>query len=114
MRDQRERLLDILDAIEQVQKYTSRGRAVFETDELVQVWVVHHLQIIGEAVRALSEELKRAHPEIPWPVIVAMRNIIVHEYFIYDLNEAWKVAENDLADLKQKITAILGAMPEQP
>jgi uncharacterized protein with HEPN domain len=111
MRDQRERLLDILDAIEQVEKYTSRGRAIFETDELVQVWVVHHLQIIGEAARALPEELKQAHPEIPWPVIVGMRNIIVHEYFIYDLNEAWKVAEKDLPDLKQKITAILDEMP---
>lgn len=113
MRRDRTRLADILDAIEQVEKHASRGRAVFETDELVQIWVVHHLQVIGEAARALTDELKERHPDVPWPLIVGMRNIIVHEYFIYDLNEAWKVAENDLPRLKQKVTAILDEMPEE-
>ncbi len=50
MRDDRERLLDILEAIERIEKYTARGRSVFDEDELIQTWVLHHLQIIGEAV----------------------------------------------------------------
>lgn len=50
MRDDRERLLDILEAIERIEKYTARGRSVFDKDELIQTWVLHHLQIIGEAV----------------------------------------------------------------
>jgi len=112
MRDDRERLRDILDAIAQVEKYASRGRAVFETDELVQTWIVHHLLIIGEAVRGLTDELRRHHADIPWPLIVGMRNIIVHEYFMYDLSEAWRVVEKDLPDLKQKVDAILKDMPE--
>ena len=40
MRDDRERLLDILEAIERIEKYTSKGREVFEEDELIQTWVV--------------------------------------------------------------------------
>lgn len=47
MRDLRERLLDILEAIERIEKYTIRGRDAFEQDELIQTWIVHHLQIIG-------------------------------------------------------------------
>ena len=57
MRDDRERLLDILEAIERIEKYTSKGREVFKDDELIQTWVVHHLKIIGEATRALSSEI---------------------------------------------------------
>lgn len=52
MRDDRERLLDIVEAIERIEKYTVRGRTAFDEDELIQTWVLHHLQIIGEAVRA--------------------------------------------------------------
>ena len=54
MRDDRERLLDIVEAIERIEKYASEGRAAFEENELIQTWIVHHLQLIGEAVRALS------------------------------------------------------------
>ena len=49
MRDPRERLRDILEAITRIEKYAGRGREAFEHDELLQVWVVHHLQMIGEA-----------------------------------------------------------------
>ena len=42
MRDDRERLLDILEAIERINKYASQGRPAFEDDELIQTWVLHH------------------------------------------------------------------------
>ena len=64
MRDDRERLKDILDAIEQIEKYAAKGRAVFEQDELVQIWFLQHLQIIGEASRALSAHIRETHPEV--------------------------------------------------
>jgi uncharacterized protein with HEPN domain len=49
MRDYNKRLLDILEAIENIEKYASCGHEAFEHDELIQTWIVHHLQIIGEA-----------------------------------------------------------------
>jgi uncharacterized protein with HEPN domain len=49
MRDESERLRDILEAIERVEKYAARGRAAFDEDELVQTWMVHHIEVIGEA-----------------------------------------------------------------
>lgn len=85
MRDARIRLQDILFAIEQIEKYRARGRAAFDGDELIQVWMVHHLQIIGEATAQLGRSFHEAYPYAPWAQIVAMRNILVHQYSGVDL-----------------------------
>jgi uncharacterized protein with HEPN domain len=85
MRRDEDRLLDILEAIERIRRHTTGGREVFEADELVQTWVVHHLQIVGEAASRLSEEATDATPEVPWRAIIGMRNILVQGYFHVDL-----------------------------
>jgi len=56
MRGEKERLLDILEAIERIEKYAIEGKPAFEADELIQTWVVHHISIIGEACRSLSDD----------------------------------------------------------
>jgi uncharacterized protein with HEPN domain len=109
MRDDRERLLDILEAIERIEKYTSKGREVFEDDELIQTWVVHHLEIIGEATRALSSEIKQKHPKTSWSQIAGMRNILVHHYFGVDSSAVWNAVDRDLPTLKYQIEAMLAA-----
>lgn len=106
MRDDRERIRDILEAIAQIEKVASRGKGVFYQDELVQVWIIHHLQIIGEAVRGISPEFRSVHTGIPWMEMIGMRNILVHHYFGIDKDAVWKVVEQDLPDLKNKLTGI--------
>jgi len=54
MRRDAERLQDILEAIAAIERYACQGRQLFDEQELIQVWVVYHLQIIGEAANALS------------------------------------------------------------
>jgi uncharacterized protein with HEPN domain len=56
MRSDKERFYDILEAIEKIERYVPRGKQEFETDELFQVWIVRHLQIIGEAANRISKE----------------------------------------------------------
>ncbi|MBI2060889.1 MAG: DUF86 domain-containing protein [Nitrospirae bacterium] len=107
MRDEHERLRDIREAIERIQKYADKGRASFEGDELIQNWVVHHLQIIGEACRAFSPKFRDEHPEIPWSKIIGMRNILVHDYFGVDVDRVWAVVERDLPELMLLLEAIL-------
>lgn len=109
MKDDRERLLDISEAIENIQRYAKRGAEEFAADELLQVWVVHHLQIIGEAVARLSDPLKEKHSDVPWKQVVAMRNILVHDYFAVDVDEVWAVVENELPGLKGQIESIIGS-----
>jgi uncharacterized protein with HEPN domain len=58
MRRPDERLRDILEAIAAIERYTHQGKQAFDDQELIQIWVVHHLQIIGEAVDALPDALK--------------------------------------------------------
>ena len=107
MRDDRERFLDILEAIERIERYAEKGREEFERDELIQTWIVHHIQIIGEATRKLSQELRLTRSDVPWPEIIAMRNILVHDYFSVDIDEVWSTVEKDLPALKDNISIIL-------
>ncbi|MDH5429773.1 MAG: DUF86 domain-containing protein [Nitrospirota bacterium] len=107
MRNEGERLLDIQEAITRIEKYSASGRSPFENDELIQSWIVRHLQIIGEAVRALPNHFRDQHPQIPWSNIIGMRNALVHEYFDIDTDIVWTVIERDLPILKQEIENIL-------
>ena len=95
MRNDQERLLDILDAINNIKKYIDDNKQRFFEDELIQVWVIHHLQIIGEASNRLSEDLTSQYDHIPWSKIIAFRNIIVHEYFQVDLQVISKIIGSD-------------------
>ncbi len=103
MRDPDERLEDILEAIVRIERYAARGRAAFESDELIQNWFVRNLQIIGEAARALPKETQESAPDIPWSNIIGMRHILVHDYFSIDTETVWRAIEQDLPALKRKI-----------
>jgi len=107
MRHDRDRLLDILEAIERIENYARRGRNAFDRDELIQVWMVHHLQIIGEAVARLGKNVYAKHPAFPWREIVAMRNVLVHEYFGIDKDEVWATVVRDLPKLKRAVEQLL-------
>ncbi|KAM3099301.1 DUF86 domain-containing protein [Phormidesmis sp. 146-12] len=107
MRRDSERLRDILEAIEAIERYTHQGREAFDEQELIQVWVVHHLQVIGEAANALSNELIDRYPETPWVQIVAFRNLVVHEYFRVSLNLVWSIVQNNLPSLKSTVEIML-------
>ncbi|MFP4134463.1 MAG: DUF86 domain-containing protein [Halothece sp.] len=79
MRDYRERLRDIQEAISQIQKYSKQGKEAFFEEELIQVWIIHHLQIIGEASSTIPDNFKASYPEIPWQDMKDFRNLAVHE-----------------------------------
>ena len=87
MRDDCGRLHDILDAIKRVERYAKRGRLVFEEDELVHTWMIHHIQIIGEAASQLSAGFRKTHQHVPWPQIIKMRHVLVYDYLGIDLAE---------------------------
>lgn len=107
MRKTLERIRDIHEAIIRIEKYTQDGRDSFDQNELVQTWVIHHLEIIGEAARAIPQDYRSIHPEIPWGQISGMRNILIHMYFGIDRDIVWTVVEHDLPHLKSVVEAIL-------
>lgn len=106
MRLDQERLQDILEAIQKIEQYAQEGKTRFEQDELVQTWILYHLQIIGEAAGRLSGDIRSKYPNIPWPQIISLRNIIVHNYFGIDLEEIWATVERDVPVLLEQIKTI--------
>ncbi|MCK9298660.1 MAG: DUF86 domain-containing protein [Methanoculleus sp.] len=86
----------------------AQGREYFSNDEMAQVWVIHHLQIIGEAVRGISSEFRAENPDIPWSDIIGMRNVLIHHYFGIDRDAVWNVVKRDLPDLKNQILSRVG------
>ena len=80
---------------------------MFDQNELIQTWVVHHLEIIGEAARAIPQDFRNLHPEISWRQINGMRNILVHHYFGINQDRVWAVVEQDLPVMKTSVDALL-------
>ena len=106
MRSDADRLSDILAAIAKINARTSDSFETFQRDEMVQVWVIHHLQVIGEAARGVSQPVRDRHPEVQWPQIVALRNILVHEYFGLNMHQVWTMAQQDLPKLDEQVRHI--------
>ena len=105
-------LQDILEAIVRIERYTAADTSVLEHDEPIQSLVLRYVQIIGEAVRGLTPELKAKHPEVPWRAIVRTRNVLVHHYFDIDVPTVREIVERDLPALRPQIKAILDSLPK--
>jgi uncharacterized protein with HEPN domain len=106
MRSDADRLSDILEAIAKIRERITDSIPAFQGDEMLRVWVIHHLQVIGEAARGLSQSLKDRHPEVAWPQIIALRNILVHEYFGLNLRQVWTMTQKDLPKLEEQVQHI--------
>lgn len=110
MRRDRQRLSDILEALDWIAKATSgRTEAEFLADEILCYAVAQKLTIIGEAVARLSLEITARHHSVPWPDIVGLRNILVHEYFGVYWPLVWQTAVDHAPVLRVEIAEILNA-----
>jgi uncharacterized protein with HEPN domain len=89
MRSDADRLQDVLEAIDRIERHAVRGKDAFCEDELLQTWILHHLLIIGEACRALSAEFRTAHNGEICADAAGLRNVIVHHYFGVDREVVW-------------------------
>jgi uncharacterized protein with HEPN domain len=86
----------------------------FQKSELLQSAVVQKLAIIGEAAARVSEDLKTRHPQVPWPQIVAFRNILVHAYIGIDWDVVWRAARSRCPVLREQVAGILAAESAGP
>ncbi len=107
MRDPKEKLRDILSAIAAIERYQTVSYENLENNELLPVWFVRHLEIIGEAARALPQTVREMAPNVPWSEIIGLRTILVHQYFKVDLAIVWEVVQRDIPNLKPQIVKLL-------
>lgn len=97
----------ILDSIAKIESYVSIGREVFLRTSHWQDAVVRQLEIIGEATKRLSEELRSRNPDIPWRRIAGLRDVLIHDYMGVDHTMIWELAQRDIPALKRRIEAII-------
>jgi uncharacterized protein with HEPN domain len=84
-------LNDIVEAADHIAEFIAGADLeAFQKSEMLRGAVVQKLTIIGEAAARVSEETR--HPQVPWPQIIAFRNILVHAYFGIDWDVAWRAA----------------------
>lgn len=101
-------LTDILESIEYIESYIEGIQEhEFYNDSEKQDAVLRRLEIIGEAVKNLPDEMKNQNDSIPWRKIAGMRDIIIHQYFGVTLSMIWEVTQRELPDLKIRIQKLL-------
>ena len=102
------RLQHILDAISEIEQYTANASLEeFTNNSMLKFASVKQLEIIGEAANHISIERQKLYPEIKWRSIIALRNLLIHEYFGIDTQVIWNIINKDIPDLKKNIIKIL-------
>jgi uncharacterized protein with HEPN domain len=107
-RDWRDRVRDILEAVAEIQKFTHGMdyESFCEDDKAIRAVEMNFI-IIGEAANQISEEIEEKHNNIPWNLMRAMRNRIVHVYFKIDEKLMWDTIQNDLTPLIPQLEKLL-------
>lgn len=107
MKDDRLYLEHIRDAVEDISRYASVGREAFFAERMRQDAILRKLEVIGQAVKNLSDAAKSRQPNVPWKQISGMRDKVIHEYFGVNLEIVWVVVERDLPQLKEAVDQLL-------
>jgi uncharacterized protein with HEPN domain len=98
------RIDDILEAIEHIKRYTHGvSESKFLLEPMLQDAVIRRLMIIGEAASKLSAQTRARHADIPWSMIIGMRNILIHDYNRSDISLLWSTVKNDLPALQKAL-----------
>ena len=107
--DDQVRLQHMLDAALEIQQYVrSSTRDDLNHDRKLVHSLVHLLEIIGEAAVQVSDEARTGAQEIPWPIMIGMRNRLIHAYFSINLDTVWGTSTEDIPPLIAELNRLLG------
>jgi uncharacterized protein with HEPN domain len=103
-------LNDILESMNRINTYISGvDYESFLNNQMLIDAVIRNLEIIGEAARNLSDELRKKHPELPLRNMIGLRNILIHQYFGVDESIIWEVITVDLPDARPNLIKVIQA-----
>lgn len=99
---------DIVDAITKIESYIKDlDYNTFAQNSMIIDAVIRNLEIIGEATKNIPDDVKKRYQGIPWKRMIGLRNIVIHEYFGVDLDNIWKIINENIPAVKPDILKIL-------
>ena len=105
---------DILKSIQHISDYSGKLTLDdFTSNFMVVEACLYNIQIIGEAVSKIPQEIKKSEPKIPWTLIKGMRNRLIHDYIGTDLQLVWTVIKNELPSFEKRLVKIYEYLVEQ-
>jgi uncharacterized protein with HEPN domain len=108
MRDETIYLKEILEQIKLIESSIKNSpKSILESDLNLRDATIRRIEVIGEAVKSISDNTKKKYPEIAWKDIAGTRDNIIHRYFGIDLDIIWNIAKKDIPSLKINIQKIL-------
>lgn len=107
MKDDVVYLRHILECIDSIESYVPNGKQDFFSSKLIQDAVIRNLEVVGEATKRISQELRQQHLKLPWREMAGLRDVLIHNYFGVDNDIVWNVVEKEVPILKDQITNIL-------
>lgn len=107
-KDDTVRVRHMLDATREALSFVQgKTRDDLERDRQLVLSLIRLIEVIGEAAAQVTEGFQKSHPEIPWAVIVGMRNRLIHAYFDIDLDRVWDTVKDDLPLLVTQLDQIV-------
>ena len=108
MRDIRDYLTDIINAIDATQAFVQGMDAVgFAADQRTQYAVTHALEIVASPTKRISEDVRACYPAVPWRLMAGMRDRLIHGYDTIDIGVLWKTIHEDLPPTRAMIAEVL-------
>ena len=105
------RLQHILDATSEIENYTKGvDFAQFSSNSMLFNACIRQLEIVGEAVNRLSDDLIANNPDVEWRKVTGLRNMLIHEYFGIDDKLIWAIIQKNIPDLKNKVSVIVSSL----
>ncbi|MEO0968897.1 MAG: DUF86 domain-containing protein [Cyanobacteria bacterium J06639_18] len=107
MKDERVYLSNIRECVTRIEEYTRGGKDEFMKTSMIQDAVIRNFEIMGEATKRLSPELRNTYSDVPWQQMAGLRDVLIHDYLKVNLNLVWQIIEQNIPELKQQIDLIL-------